>query len=37
MKILNSNLYEVYEINNFRELINHSCETYPNNVAYKFK
>ena len=37
MKKLNSNLYEVYEINNFRELINHSCETYPNNVAYKFK
>ena len=37
MKKLNSNLYEVYEINNFRELINHSCETYPNNVAFKFK
>ena len=33
----NNELYETYEIKNFRELVNFSCEKYPNNVAYKFK
>lgn len=33
----NNKLYETHEINNFRELINYSCEQYSDNVAYKFK
>ena len=33
----NNELYETYEINNFRELVNSACEKYSNNVAYKFK
>ena len=33
-KKLNS---EIYEIKNFRELVNRSAEKYANNVAYKFK
>ena len=37
MEKLNSNLYEIDEINNFRELIDGSVRKYPNNIAYKFK
>ena len=36
-KKLNSEIYEIDEIKNFRELVNHSAEKYANNVAYKFK
>ena len=37
MKKLNSEIYEIKELSNFRDLINHSAGEYPNNVAYKFK
>ena len=33
----NSKIYETHEINNFKELIDYSCEHYANNVSYKFK
>ena len=33
----NSKLHETHEINNFKELIDYSCEHYANNIAYKFK
>lgn len=36
-KKLNSEIYEIDEIKNFRELVNRSAEKYANNVAYKFK
>lgn len=36
-KKLNSEIYEVDEIKNFRELVNRSADKYPKNVAYKFK
>ena len=36
-KKLNSEIYEIDEIRNFRELVNRSAEKYANNVAYKFK
>lgn len=37
MKRLNSEVYKIDEIKDFRELVNRSCEKYSNNVAYKFK
>lgn len=37
MKKLNSEIYKIEEINNFRDMIKHSSEKYPNNIAYKFK
>ena len=37
MKKLNSELYKVDNVSNFKELINRSAEKYPNNIAYKFK
>ena len=33
----NSKLHETHEINNFKDLIDYSCEHYADNVAYKFK
>ncbi len=36
-KKLNSEIYEIDEIRNFRELIENSARKYPNNVAYRFK
>ena len=36
-KRLNSEIYEVDEIKNFRELVNRSADKYQKNVAYKFK
>lgn len=33
----NNKLHETHEINNFKELIDYSCEHYADNVAYKFK
>ena len=37
MKKLNSEIYKIDEIYNFRDLVNHSASKYSNNVAYKFK
>ena len=37
MEKLNSEVYEIDEINNFRELIDRAVGKYPNNIAYKFK
>ena len=37
MKKLNSEIYKIDEIYNFRDLVNHSANKYPDNVAYKFK
>lgn len=36
-KKLNSEIYKIDEINNFKELVDRSAEKYPNNIAYKFK
>lgn len=36
-KKLNSEIYKIDEINNFKELVERSAEKYPNNIAYKFK
>ena len=36
-KKLNSEIYAIDEIRNFRELIENSARKYPNNVAYRFK
>ena len=37
MKKLNSEIYKIDEIYNFRDLVTHSANKYPDNVAYKFK
>lgn len=37
MKKLNSEIYKIDEIDNFRDMIKHSAEKYPDNIAYKFK
>ncbi len=37
MKKLNSEVYKVDDVNDFRELLNRSAEKYPDHVAYKFK
>ena len=37
MEKLNSELYKIDEIRDFKELINIAVNKYPNNVAYKFK
>ena len=36
-KRLNSEIYKIDEIKDFKELVNRSAEKYPNNIAYKFK
>lgn len=33
----NCHIYEIERVNNFKELIDRSCEKYKNHVAYKFK
>ena len=37
MKKLNSEIYKIDEIYNFRDLVTHSANKYQDNVAYKFK
>lgn len=37
MEKLNSEVYEIDEISNFRELINTAVGKYPDNIAYRFK
>ena len=37
MKKLNSEVYKVDEVTDFRELVNRSTEKYSDNIAYKFK
>ena len=37
MKKLNSEVYEIEEISNFKEIINIAVAKYPENIAYKFK
>lgn len=37
MKRLNSEVYKVDDVNDFRELLNRSAKKYPNHVAYEFK
>ena len=37
MKKLNSEIYKTDEIYNFKDLVIHSANKYPNNIAYKFK
>ena len=36
-KRLNSEIYKIDEIKDFKELVNRSAEKYPNNISYKFK
>ena len=33
----NNKIYDIHEINNFRDMIEATLERYPNNIAYKFK
>lgn len=37
MKKLNSEVYKVDDVNDFRELLNRSAKKYPDHVAYEFK
>ena len=37
MKKLNSEVYKVDDVNDFRELLNRSAKRYPDHVAYEFK
>lgn len=37
MKKLNSEVYKVDDVNDFRELLNRSAEKYPDHIAYEFK
>ena len=33
----NNEIYDTHNVENFRDLINYTCEKYPDNIAYKFK